>query len=388
MTTCCRRGDNMRVAIDGMLLGRRSSGVEGSIANLVRALAASGSNDYWLYSQVDPSSLDALPGHLNVATTRWPVRSRAVRIFWQQAVLPSILARGRFDLLHAPGYIAPVLAPVPVVTTIYDVIALSHPSLCTPANHWHYRFLLPLSVRKAAAVIVPSLTTRDDLARYMPAAAGKIRVIPLGVGSCFAPTRDAGQEDRLRADYGLGEPFILFVGGLEPKKNVEGLIAAYRLLRQRGAVTHRLVIAGALSWDHARVRRAIRESGLGDAVTLTGFIPPERLPALYRAASLFVFPSLYEGFGLPPLEAMACGTPVIVSNRGALPETAGPAALVTDPLAPERLAEAMETVLTRMDVRGDLVARGLRHAAQFSWSRTASATETVYAEVAGRECAP
>ncbi len=378
----------MRIAIDGMLLGRRSSGVEGSIANLVQALATAGNHDYTLFASVDPTSGTVVSPLFRVLATRWPVRYRALRILWQQTAFSAALSRGRFDLLHAPGYVAPVLAPVPVVLTLYDTLALSHPALCTPGNRWHYRLLLPPSVRRAAAVIVPSEVTRRDVERFMPWAADRIRIIPLGIEARFGVLQDEDAAQRLQATYGLTGPYILHVGGLEPKKNLPRLVEAFHLLRQRRDLPHRLVIAGAPSWDRAEVERAIRVSGLGNRVFLPGFVPAELLPALYRGAELFVFPSFYEGFGLPPLEAMACGTPVIVSDRGALPEIAGSAALVVDPLRPAEIAEAMDAVLTRREVRTDLIARGLRHAAGFSWARTAAATEAVYAEVAaGRRSA-
>jgi len=409
----------MRIAIDGMLLGRRSSGVEGSIANLVQDLAAAENHDYTLFASSDEFASDRVvkqgdaeaahllegaapsapqptktavtahrpPSELSprfrVLGTRWPVQFRPLRILWQQIALPMALARGGFDLLHAPGYVAPLLAPLPVVLTLYDTLALSHPGLCTVGNRWHYRFMVPLSARRAAAVIVPSETTRRDVERFMPWATARIRVIPLGVDKRFSVLQDEAATRRLQTTYGLTGPYILFVGGLEPKKNLARLIGAFHLLKQRRDLPHRLVLAGAPSWDRSDVERAIRETGLGEAVLLPGFVPPDLLPALYRGAELFVFPSLYEGFGLPPLEAMACGTPVIVSDRGALPEIAGPGALAVNPLMTSDIAEAMESVLTQCDVRTELIARGLRRAAEFSWDRVAAATEAVYAEVAG-----
>jgi glycosyltransferase involved in cell wall biosynthesis len=218
----------------------------------------------------------------------------------------------------------------------------------------------------------------------MPAAAEKIRVVPLGIGREFQVLRDEAAFSRLRIKHKLPTRFILFVGGLEPKKNLPRLIAAYRLLRRDPSVSHALVIAGSPSWDRSAVRRAIHAGGLEDSVILTGFVPPDELPLLYNMADLFVFPSLYEGFGLPPLEAMACGTPVLVSDRGALPETTGNAAMVTDPLVPDRIAAAMKSILTDPALRDGLRARGLARAREFSWSAAAAATEAVYAEVAER----
>lgn len=369
----------MRVAIDGMLLGGRASGVEASIGNLATALAARGLHDYCLYTQA------AFEG-MRVVSTRWPVRWRPVRIVWQQAAFPALLARGSVDVVHAPGYVAPVLSPVPVVVTVYDALAFTHPELCTRANRWHYRLMMPLSLRRARRIVVPSETTRRDVLRLVPGAAERVRVIPLGIEERFGVVPAEAERAQLKAKLGVEGPYILFVGGLEPKKNVAGLIEAFRLLGQRVTLPHRLVIAGARSWDGPRIERALRASGLAGRVVRTGYVPPERLPALYRAADLFVFPSLYEGFGLPPLEAMACGVPTVVSGGGALAEVAGPAARVVDPATPGNLAEAMEAVLTQRHLRADLVARGLRHAALFRWDRTAQAMERVYAEAAGEVC--
>ncbi|MEI8139239.1 MAG: glycosyltransferase family 1 protein [bacterium] len=382
----------MRIAIDGMLLGHRHSGVEGSILNLVQALAAFGKYDYTLFTQSVVDKPGATPhgfgGPLSARrstatlSTRWPVNLRPIRILWEQLVLPSFLINQCFDLLHAPGYVAPILSRIPVVITLYDLIALSHPELCTLSNRLHYRLLVPPSVRKATRIIVPSETTRTDLLRYFPAAENKVRVIPLGVRPEFRILLGEDAFSRMRLEYRLPELFILFVGGLEPKKNLTRLIKAYRLLRQNPAITHQLVIAGVPSWDQANVRRAIREQDMKQDVIFTGFIPFDKLPLLYNMAALFVFPSLYEGFGLPPLEAMACGTPVVISDRGALPEIAGPAAITTDALATDRLAAAMETVLTDDKVRTDLIARGLNHVRKFSWANVAADTEVVYEEAA------
>ena len=317
---------------------------------------------------------------MRVIRRRWPARFRPIRILWEQLALPRLLAADRCELLHAPAYVAPLMARVPVVLTLYDLIAFSHGDYCTQSNRLHFRLLVPPSVRKAAVVVVPSRAVRDDLIRLMPGAAGKIRVIPLGLREEFRPVQDPSAFERLRRTYGIAGPFILFVGRTEPKKNLVRLIEAFRLLRQRTVLRHQLVIAGAPSWDEANVVAAVRKHGLNEVVVRTGFVPAGDLPALYSLADLFVFPSLCEGFGLPPLEAMACGTPAMVSDRGALREVAGGAAVLTDPLAPDRMARDLEAVLTDPLPRDPRIAEGLRHARTFTWARTAAATEAAYAD--------
>jgi glycosyltransferase involved in cell wall biosynthesis len=365
-----------------MLLGHRYSGVEESIDCLARALAQSGTHDYTLYGQACPAVRSLASDRMRVRLSHWPVQFRAIRILWEQLVFPALLGRDHMDVLHAPGYVAPLLAPVPVVVTLYDLIALLHPELCTRSNHWHYRMLIPLSVRKAARVIVPSTATREALARWVPSVAGRIRVVPLGIAEPFNVVRDPRAAETLRIKYGVRGPFVLFVGRTEPKKNLVRLVEAYALLRRNGVTSYQLVVAGIPSWDQGAVEQAIRRHGLEGTVVFTGRVPREELPLLYSLAALFVFPSLYEGFGLPPLEAMACGAPVVASDRGALPETTGGAAVLVNPLAPPEIARAMQTVLGDSDLRNDLIARGLRHAQDYSWARTAAATEAVYMEAA------
>lgn len=372
----------MRVAIDGMLLGHRYSGVEESITSLAQALARSGTRDYMLYGHDCPAVRSLASSRLRVTLSHCPAQVRILRILWEQTVLPLWLKRDRMDVLHAPGYVAPLLAPAPVVVTVYDLIALLHPELCTRSNHWHYRLLVPLSVRKATRIVVPSTATREALIRLVPSAAARLRVVPLGLSDAFTVIRDLSATGRLRRKYGLQESFILFVGRSEPKKNLVRLIEAYALLRRAGITSQQLVLAGTPSWDRNAVAQAVRRHGVEGSVTSTGFIPREDLPLLYNMASLFVFPSLYEGFGLPPLEAMACGVPVIASTRGALPETTGGAALLVDPLSPPDIAQAVQAVLTRADLRHDLIARGLRRAREFSWDRAATAMDAIYAEAA------
>jgi glycosyltransferase involved in cell wall biosynthesis len=306
-----------------------------------------------------------------------------VRIVWQQCVFPVAAAKGGFDLIHAPGYVAPLATGLPVVLTVYDLIALEHPQWCRRSNRLHYRLLLPRSIRKAKRIIVPSAATGRDLVRRFPASGNVIRVIPPGVRQGLQPVREAGALEAVRNRYARGDRYVLFVGNLEPKKNIAGLIRAFHHLKAGGGIAHRLVIAGRRGWKCGDVFTQVRELGLAGEVDFAGFVPLRGLAALYSAADAFVFPSLYEGFGLPVLEAMACGTPVVASDRGALPEVVGDAGLLVDPRRPEDIARALRDVLSGAELRRTMIEKGLKRAGVYSWRKAAGETENVYAEAVG-----
>ena len=373
----------MRIAYDGLLVNRCVSGVESAILQLARALARGGEDEYRFYLRADSPQPDVRGPHAVTERCRLPRRSRLARILYEQTVLPWRVRAASADLLHAPGYLAPVASTVPVVITVYDLIALRFPQWCKRSNVLNFRLQMPLSMRRARRILVPSQATRDDLVSRFPRAAGKVRVVPLGVDAAFQPCADPDRRAAVRRRYSLPERFILFVGHNEPKKNLPGILAGYCELRKSGAAAPPLVIAGARGWGCAAVDRQWRDSGLAGAVIFTGFVAADDLPVLYSLADLFVFPSLYEGFGLPPLEAMACGTPVVASNRGSLPEVLGDAALQVDPSQPEALARAMRDVLSDAGLRQCLIERGRTRAATFTWERTARLTEACYHECFG-----
>jgi len=364
----------MRVGLDGMLLGGRHSGVEQSIEGLIGALPqVAPEHEYVLacrreYAEHSPVAALPAPG--------W-ARGRLLRIAYEQTRLAHDL-RCRCDLLHAPGYVMPLNWHGPSVLTVYDVIALQFPHLCKTSNVWHYRVMLPRSLRRATAVVVPTETVARDVRRLAPDVGEKLRVIPLGIGDQYRPV-GAAEVAEVRERLGLPERFILCVGNVEPKKNLPAVIRAFAGVADRAP--HHLVVAGRPAWGADAVAAAQRRSVGTDKVVALGYVAPADLPALYTAADLLVQWSLYEGMGLPPLEAMACGTPVLVSDGGALPEVAGPAAEVVPLGPPERLAEGLQRLLSNETRLAELRAAGLRHAAQFTWQRHARAVVALYEEV-------
>jgi len=264
------------------------------------------------------------------------------------------------------------------VVTIHDISFALHPELFTPAERLVFSRLIPASARRAGAVITDSEHSRRDIIGRWGLSPSKVVVIPLAPASSFRPMDRDGAAERLRARFGLPERFILNAGRLQPRKNLGRLVRAYGRARKEGGVAIPLVIAGRKKYKYEDVEKAISSTGLGESVIMPGPVPDEDLPALYSAAEVFVFPSLYEGFGLPPLEAMACGTPVVASNAASLPEVLGDAALLFDPLDEEAMTGAMVRALTDPDLRESLRARGLARASQFTWERTARETLNVY----------
>lgn len=298
---------------------------------------------------------------------------------WQIACLAHRL---RLDLVHDPTGVMPLLlTSVARVLTIHDAIPYVCPQTSTRLDWLIFHGWLPWAVRRADAIVTVSRRSREDIVTHLPVSPERVAVVPLAADQRFRPMKKAEIEPVLRG-CGIERPYILYVGSLESRKNLPRLLEAYDRLRQR-STPWKLVVVGARKWKSSPIFDTVHRLGLEPYVQFTGYVPDEHLPALYSGADLFVFPSLYEGFGLPPLEAMACGTPVVCSNAASLPEVVGDAAVTVDPYDVDALAEAMHRVLADRELREDLRARGLARARQFTWERTARETLAVYREVCG-----
>jgi glycosyltransferase involved in cell wall biosynthesis len=284
------------------------------------------------------------------------------------------------DIFHATEHLLPPLRRVRTVFTFHDAIYALFPQYHLPMNRLFLGLMMPRFLRRADAIITVSECSKGDAVRLYGIDPARIRVIYEGVDARFQPVTDPTRLAQVRARYGLPEHYVLYVGTIEPRKNLTTLLEAYANLRF-AICDLRLVIAGKKGWLYESFFARLRELGLEDAVVLPGYIADEYLPALYSAANVFAFPSLYEGFGLPLLEAMACGTPVVCSNASSLPEVCDGAALLVEPTDVPALVQAMERVLSDESLRATLRARGLAQAAKFSWERTARETLAVYREV-------
>ena len=301
------------------------------------------------------------------------------RLRWQQWEMPRRARALKVDLLHVPGFDAPLWKPGPVVLTVHDLIGALFPQNFPPVSRFYWSTWLPFSLRFADAVIADSEATRRDIERLTRLPPAKITVIPLGVEARFAPCPPP-QVEASRARYGLPPSLILYVGTLEPRKGIDTLIEAFAALAPRCAAD--LVVVGKRGWYWTPLLARLSALGLEQRVHLLDYVPDADLPALYSAAALLALPSRYEGFGLPVLEAMACGTPVVCSNAASLPEVAGEAARLVPPDQPQGLADAMEAVLSQPDLAATLRHQGRQRAAVFTWERTAEATLAVYERLA------
>lgn len=363
----------MRIAIDARLWGEPRSGIGRYTRSLVETLAQLAPGERWILYLDRPATSSPLPAGVDARCLPWPQR-----LLWTLWAAPRDLRAHPVDLFHGvTGFELPAGRMCPLVTTVHDLIPLRFPRLVPWRHRWAVRCLLGGALRRAQQVIAVSEATRAEILARYPVSAAKVRVVPEAASVHFRSPSVATRE-AVRARYRLAAPYVLFVGLLEPKKNLGALLGAVARLRAaRAWGATELVVAGASGWGRDRWSAEAHRLRLDGTVRFLGAVPDGDLPALYAEARVFVFPSLWEGFGLPVLEAMTAGTPVIASRRGALPEVTGDAALLVEPEAVP-LADALGRVLDDPLLRERLREAGLARAAQFSWERTATETLAVY----------
>lgn len=365
----------MRIAIDAHAVGTKLAGNETYIANLIEALAeVDRENRYTLYV-TKRQAIERFKGRWpNFSLRRTFPHTPIIRI---PLSLVLELKRRPVDLLHVQ-FTAPPFAPCPIVVTVHDLAFEHLPETFHRRSWMQLRLTVRWTVRRAARIIVPSEYTRRDLIETYGIESERIAVTPLAAAPHFAPIEDERRLRRVRKRYGIAGDYVLAVGSIQPRKNLRRLFDAYLRLQRKGrqVMLPQLVIVGKRAWLYEETMRAAER--LGEAVLFTGYVPEEDLPALYAGARCFVYPSYFEGFGLPPLEAMQCGTPVIVGNRTSLPEVVGDAALTVDPFDETELAEALQRLIEDERLRAELSRRGIERARRFSWQKTARLTLDAY----------
>lgn len=360
----------MLVGIDASrTTAARRTGTENYSLHLIRELLALAEDHYFrLYFNQAPAH-DLLPGGAEWRIMPFPRLWTHIRLSWEMLMRPP-------DLLFVPSHVLPLIHPRHSVVTVHDLGYHYYPEAHTLFQnaylHWSTRY----NARTATRVLVDSEATRRDLIHYYQIPETKIAVVYPGRDETLAPISDPEALAAVRAHYGLTDAYLLYVGTLHPRKNLARLVQAFaQVLTSQSADSPpnnlQLVLAGQKGWLYGEIFAQVRRLGLADRVVFTGYVPDDDLPALLSGALAFVFPSLYEGFGLPVLEAMACGTPVVASNVSSVPEVAGDAALLVDPSDVDRLADALRGIVTNAELRHSLVERGFQQVQRFSWRRCA-----------------
>ncbi len=399
----------MRIGIDITSAVRQDAGIGRFTRELIRAyLSLDLPDEHILFAatggmpaSVTNERLDYITGSArrSCSTCRFPLSDDWLHRLWHRARLPVPIEAmiGRVGLFHEPDFVLPPTLPrTPTVLTVHDLTFIRDAQSALPKLRRYLNRVVPRSVARATHVLADSMATKKDLIELFGTPAEKITVLYGGVDARFAPVRDPDKLAAVRARYNIGsEPFILGLGTLQPRKNYQRLIQAFSDLPSFGLLTSslRLVIVGGKGWLYDSMFAQVKRLGVADRVMFPGFVDDHDLPALYSAATLFAFPSLYEGFGLPVLEAMACGTPVVTSNTSSLVEVGGDAALLVEPTNVDAIAHAMRRILQEADLRQQLVKQGFEQARQFTWDKAALQLKEIYNRFTirnrrGESCAP
>lgn len=363
-----------RIGIDARLNAYRQGGISQYTAHLIRELAELDHDNAYVIA------------HSRKDRNNWNVGANQQRVNcwtpphhrWERWALSLELASRRLDLLHSPDFIPPVGGRFKSVITIHDLAFLIYPHILAADSRRHYTDQIEAAVRRADHIVVVSEATRADVMERLNVEASRITVTPEAADERFMPAT-AEQVASMRIRRQLPQEYVLFVGTIEPRKNLDGLLRAVNLIKNAPP----LVIAGQRGWLDEDIHRLIDELKVSGRVIWLENVADEELPALYSGASVFCLPSNYEGFGLPALEAMACGTPVVVSDRGSLPEVVGEAGILVNPDAPASISEGIQRVLSDSKLAADLRKRGLERAKTFTWRRMTEQTLAVYRQLVG-----
>jgi glycosyltransferase involved in cell wall biosynthesis len=373
----------MRIALNMIFVAPRLAGGRVYCEGLLRGLqAVEGDNEYVVYTRrgvllppLDPRRFRHVEAPIAPGSAVW-------RAAWEYGGLPRAIRREGYDLFHGLGSLSPPSKTCPFVLTIHDLIYRDYPASVPLGFRLFMRAVQPTVARRADRVIVLSHHTARDVVARLGVKEDRVRVIPNGAGNDLRRPTDESAVGAVLRKYGVRRPYVVSVSRTYPHKNLAGLLRSFALLRARGHRDLRLVLVGERYRAGGDLDRLAGALGLGDEVVFTGFVGQDELSALYSGAEVFAFPSLAEGFGLPVVEAMACGTPVVASDASAVPEAVGDAGVVADAKDPEAFAAALARVLDDADLRARLGAAGTKRAATFSWEKAAAAVAGVYRELA------
>lgn len=376
----------MRIGINARCLQRSRAGIAQYVYYLLLYLkAVARKNQYILflgsnnYIFEDIESLDFLCDVSKLST-----KNQLFKIAWQHLYLPARIKNIGIDVFHEPTFVAPYFKKCPTVITIHDLSYKLLPDCYTLRNRLYLEWLMERSINSSDKIIAISENTKKDLLLNYRIKEEKVKVVYEGVDEVFCPVADLndGSIDMVKAKYGIKGDFILMVSLISPRKNMVNLIRAFSMLKKKRRISHQLVIVGKKGWLYKEVFEEAVASGYEKDIIFCNFVPQYDLVSLYNAAAVFVYPSLYEGFGLPLLEAMACDCPVVASNCSSIPEVCADAALLVDPHDPAAFADALFRILFDMALRRSLIEKGRARVSVFSWEKTAEETVKIYSSAA------
>lgn len=372
----------MKIAFNAQLLSPhkefRNTGLSQYIYKLLMAYADLGLGDLDVFVKKNSSIID----NFNCLETSFSSSNRQLRILWEQFVLPVLLKKYKIDLIHCPANIMPLFSGCKTIITVHDLSFIRLKKTHGKLQTWYLNNFTKMSCKKANKIIAVSENTKNDIVNCYGINADKIKVIYNGISNNFKIIEDIELQNVIRQKYSLPHKYILYVGTLEPRKNVPGLLKAFSLCLDE-LPGYKLVIAGSKGWDYQNIFEAVKKLGLEEKVIFAGYVENDHLPLIYNMARLFVYVSFYEGFGLPLIESMACGTPVVTSNISSLKEVVGEAAIKVNPNSSQEIAEAMRKLLLDAAFYDEYRYRGFKKANEFSWKKSAQETWDVYKEVLG-----
>lgn len=373
----------MNIAINTLPLYNTKVGMGKYIVELVNKIPQIDKNStYFFYVSQENANFFQFQ-EKNIILKKVPVSlsSPFGKLVWEHIFLPFSLWKNKIVLYHAPGFVLPFFKlnkNIKFIITLADMTFFSHPQYHMFWKQKYFKYMIPRSIHKADKVIAISESTKKDILKHVSVDEKKIMVTHLGYDTLFSK-QSINKIIPILKKYNINFPYILFVGMLEPRKNVPSLIKAFAAIKNKQ--NHMLVIVGKKGWQYDKIFDWVQKLKLEQQVVFTGYVPDEHLSALYSGATCFVYPSFYEGFGIPIIEAMACGCPVITSNNSSMEEIAGDAAILVDPYDVQTITRAIETYLYNNDERKKRAKQGIKYVKRFSWETMVKKTEQIYKEL-------
>jgi len=375
----------LRIGINTIfLISGKGGGIERYTRNLIKALKKiDKENEYIIFTNRDNTGSFELSSNFQEYFSPVSARIRPAKILWEQLILPFQLKRKKIDVLLSPGNVAPLFPPCPSILIIHDLLPFVWPENFNKVELYSLKALIRLGAQKATKKITVSKNSQKEIVRYLKVPMEKTAVVYPGCDEIFLYGQISQEEKSIKRPLGIDGGFILCTASTRPYKNLDRLLVAFSLLK-KGGLEHRLVIAGLPGRNHRSILNMIKALELEESVVFTEYVSDKELLALYSTASVLVYPSLYEGFGLPVLEAMACGTPVAASNTTSLPEVVGEAGRLFNPYDPEEIAEAVYQLIKDTALRNIYIAKGRERVNSFSWEKTTEEMLSIFTLAAKR----